>query len=380
MRTWEGPAEVDQRWWRLTLGWKQPVAFQSDFLCKLPPGVGEELLVRKTKLTLSFEYTGGDSSNSPGGVETERVGMSENENEVPVDGVSRSGSIELSLGPVIRDGPYKLAGCMGPLFGRQSRRLWVEWLEYHIHVAGFERFFLYSVDDTAHLIEVLRDYIEEGLVDVRKWETFGSEEKFVGSHKYYDELTIRSHCIYRNKGVGTWLAFHDVDEFLFIRNGTQPGNVTAFLDELPESVSEVMVMRYRFPLEHPQPGAQLLIEKYLNRSARFDEKLGKPLVRTETALEVSSHELDAFEDGSRDKTSENSVTLKAGEGILNHYRRVPESRGDPTELQDRYAAYLNQAPYNVLDEGENNIALFAPRIRESVDARMQLIEGPEIVT
>jgi hypothetical protein len=54
---------------------------------------------------------------------------------------------------------------MGPLFGRQSRRLWVEWLEYHIHVAGFERFLMYSVDDAAHLMEVVQDYIEVGLVE-----------------------------------------------------------------------------------------------------------------------------------------------------------------------------------------------------------------------
>jgi hypothetical protein len=384
VRSWEGPAEVDQRLWRLSLGWEQPVAFQSDFLCKLPPGVGEQLLVRRTKLTLSFEYlTGKDFPILPTSVKSNRAGTSQNENQVPINkgkNHSRSGSIELTLGPVIRDGPYKLAGCMGPLFGEQSRRLWVEWLEYHIHVAGFERFFLYSVDDTALLIEVLRDYIEEGLVDVRKWETFGSEEKFMDSHKYYDELTIHSHCIYRNKGVSKWLAFFDVDEFLFIRNGTQPGNVTAFLDELPESMGEVVVMRYRFPKEHPRPGAHLLIEKYLNRSGQFDEDLGKPIIRTEMALEVSSHELDAFIDGSQDKTAENSVTLKDGEGILNHYRRVPESHGDPTELQDRYVGHYNQAPFKVIDEEENNIALFASRIRKSIDARMRYTERSETST
>jgi hypothetical protein len=100
-----------------------------------------------------------------------------------------------------------------------------------------------------------------------EWETFGSEEKFVGSLKYYNELTIRSRRIYWNKGVATWLAFHDVDEFLFIRIGTQPGNVTDSLDEPPESVGEVqMVMRYRFQRASPARGA--IIDREVFESQR----------------------------------------------------------------------------------------------------------------
>ncbi|GAQ79170.1 hypothetical protein KFL_000250480 [Klebsormidium nitens] len=312
LRTWEGPALVDQRSWRHTLDWADPVSYQTDFLCDVPSSLVPTLSRRMTKLSLSFGYAGSSPAAPPA-------------------------RIDITVGPVVRDGPYKVAACMGPLYGKQSRAQWVQWLEFHIHIAGFEKFFLYSVDDTEQLLDVLRDYVDEGTVEVRRWETFGTREKFLESKRYYDEQPLRSHCITRNRGVATWLSFHDVDEYIFVRRGAQLGNVAALLDGLPEEVGAVRIMRHRFPVskDFEGSGSDLVIQKHLNRSAIFDENQGKPIVRTEVAREVTAHELEFFENG-QSKTAENSITLPIDWAIINHYRREPV-QGDPNELFDRFA-------------------------------------------
>jgi hypothetical protein len=77
-----------------------------------------------------------------------------------------------------------------------------EWLEFH-RIVGVERFFLYnnfSID--AHR-EVLAPYIEEGTVVLREWPVFP------GQIPAYDD------ALRRHGHESRWIAFIDLDEFLF---------------------------------------------------------------------------------------------------------------------------------------------------------------------
>ncbi len=77
-----------------------------------------------------------------------------------------------------------------------------EWLEFH-RIVGVERFYLYdnfSVDDHR---EVLAPYVEDGLVVLRDWPVFP------GQIPAYDDAVRR----YGHES--RWIAFIDLDEFLF---------------------------------------------------------------------------------------------------------------------------------------------------------------------
>jgi hypothetical protein len=77
-----------------------------------------------------------------------------------------------------------------------------EWIEFH-RLVGVERFFLYdnfSVDDHRG---VLAPYVEEGIVVLHDWPVFP------GQIPAYDD------ALRRHRGDSRWIAFIDLDEFLF---------------------------------------------------------------------------------------------------------------------------------------------------------------------
>jgi hypothetical protein len=77
-----------------------------------------------------------------------------------------------------------------------------EWIEFH-RIVGVKRFFLYdnfSVDDHR---EVLAPYIDEGVVVVHDWPVFP------GQIPAYDD------ALRRHGRESRWIAFIDLDEFLF---------------------------------------------------------------------------------------------------------------------------------------------------------------------
>jgi hypothetical protein len=81
-----------------------------------------------------------------------------------------------------------------------------EWIEFH-RLVGVERFFLYdngSVDDWR---TVLAPYIREGVVEVHHW-PHGQQ------YDAYDD------CLQQHGPESRWIAFIDIDEFLFSPTGT----------------------------------------------------------------------------------------------------------------------------------------------------------------
>jgi hypothetical protein len=87
-----------------------------------------------------------------------------------------------------------------------------EWIEFH-RLVGVERFFLYdhgSVDD--HL-DVLAPYLDDGSVELTPW------PRYPGQHQAYE------HCAARQAGETRWIAFIDLDEFLFSPTGAPVSDV-----------------------------------------------------------------------------------------------------------------------------------------------------------
>lgn len=77
-----------------------------------------------------------------------------------------------------------------------------EWVEFH-RLVGADHVYLYNNRSTDDSREILSPYVEEGLVTVRDW------EPHPGQGPAYDD------CLQRHRTESRWIAFIDLDEFLF---------------------------------------------------------------------------------------------------------------------------------------------------------------------
>lgn len=76
-----------------------------------------------------------------------------------------------------------------------------EWIEYH-RIIGVEHFYLYNNTSTDNYLEVLREYIDLGIVDLINW------PNKQGQRSAY------MHCINNYKKEAQWIGFIDIDEFV----------------------------------------------------------------------------------------------------------------------------------------------------------------------
>jgi hypothetical protein len=77
-----------------------------------------------------------------------------------------------------------------------------EWVEFH-RLIGAERFFLYDNLSTDHHLEALAPYTEDGTVVLHEWAVPNGQ------------LLAYEHCLEQHRHDSRWIAFLDIDEFLF---------------------------------------------------------------------------------------------------------------------------------------------------------------------
>jgi hypothetical protein len=125
-----------------------------------------------------------------------------------------------------------------------------EWLEFHL-LAGVERFFLYDHESTDSSREVLAPYVEDGTVVVYDWPVYpGQVEAF-------------EDCARRHRADSRWIAFIDLDEFLFSPSARPLPEVLRAFEPWPG----VLVNRPTYGSSgHQQKPTGLVIDSYLLRS------------------------------------------------------------------------------------------------------------------
>jgi Glycosyltransferase family 92 len=77
-----------------------------------------------------------------------------------------------------------------------------EWVEFH-RLVGVEKFFLYDNRSTDDHREQLAPYVADGSVEVREWPDDPGQ------------ITAYAHCLEANRDRARWVAFIDLDEFMF---------------------------------------------------------------------------------------------------------------------------------------------------------------------
>ena len=98
---------------------------------------------------------------------------------------------------------HELAICA--IFRNEARYL-EEWLTFH-HGVGVDHFYLYNNISTDDSLAVLRPWVERGLVTLIDWPPRGQQVEAYGD------------CIKRFRKRARWIAFIDIDEFLFSPRG-----------------------------------------------------------------------------------------------------------------------------------------------------------------
>jgi hypothetical protein len=125
-----------------------------------------------------------------------------------------------------------------------------EWVAFH-RVVGVERFFLYDNNSDDEHLEALAPYIEDGTVVLRHWPEYP-----MGQVKAY------ANCLDEHAGDSRWIAFIDIDEFLFSPSGDQLPEVLRRYEAWPG----VGVNRVLFGASgHETRPAGLVVENYTRR-------------------------------------------------------------------------------------------------------------------
>jgi hypothetical protein len=92
-----------------------------------------------------------------------------------------------------------LAACA--IFRNEARYL-AEWVAFHL-VVGVEHLFLYNNLSEDGYADVLEPFVADGSVTLIDWPAYP------GQNQAYDD------CVARTRGAWRWVAFIDIDEFLF---------------------------------------------------------------------------------------------------------------------------------------------------------------------
>jgi hypothetical protein len=153
-----------------------------------------------------------------------------------------------------------------------------EWLEFH-RLVGVEHFFLYDNGSEDNHLDVLAPYLEEGVVTLHEWPAID------GQLPAYDD------CLRWHRHDSRWMAFIDVDEFLFSPTGRPVAELLPEYEAWP-AVAVAWVMFGHAGHRTRPPG--LVIENYQGRIAMDHLTTNVKCIvdPTRATRFISSHHLD----------------------------------------------------------------------------------------
>jgi len=163
---------------------------------------------------------------------------------------------------------YKTAVCT--MIQNESRYI-PEWIEYH-RLLKVDHFFVYNDRSTDAIHDVLRPYIEKGIVTLMEW---GPDNRTVDSSLVWPDppfsVTQRyaiADCVYNKQYVADWIGVWDVDEFFYIADKQFPdipSLISGYVE--PRGWTSVQIPATNFgPSKHSKRPDGLIIDNYRWRS------------------------------------------------------------------------------------------------------------------
>jgi hypothetical protein len=239
-----------------------------------------------------------------------------------------------------------------------------EWIEFH-RLVGVERFYLYDNVSTDEHLQVLEPYLRDGSVIVHEWPGEAAQ------------LSAYADCLARYRDDSRWIAFIDIDEFLFSPTGRPVSEVlTAYENEVGVAVNIALFG----PGGHRTRPAGLVTESYLFQLESHRTRLVKSIVDPRAAEHAAnphhfeySRGLAVDENGHPQKGPwTKSVSYSALR--INHYVTKSEEelraklgapRADTAEEPRHYLSDL----LAVEGSPESSITIYLAALREAMSRR-----------
>jgi hypothetical protein len=130
-----------------------------------------------------------------------------------------------------------------------------EWIAFH-QITGVEHFFLYNNSSTDGFEKILRPFIAQDLVTLNDWPIPFHER---AQQKAY------AHCLNHTRGYVRWLAFIDIDEFLFSPANKNLASILAEYESYPGVVVHWQVYGSS---GHRQMTNKPVIERFIYRAPK----------------------------------------------------------------------------------------------------------------
>jgi hypothetical protein len=250
----------------------------------------------------------------------------------------------------------RLAACA--IYKNEARYL-AEWLEFHL-LTGVEHFFLYDNASTDDHRDVLAPYVRAGVVTVTDWPQFPPQ------------VAAYNHCLEANRDGWRWIAFIDLDEFLFSPRMVPVPDVLSDYEHLP-GVAALWIVFGTSGYKTAPPG--LVIENYTwRRIWPRRPREWKSIVDPSRTRQAQGAHMFTYTDpaprgpapafASLDDLRVNHYLMKSEEELkakLEQRQLVTGVKGRGWRLQ----SLLRTDPGCV----EETILPYAPRVREALESR-----------
>jgi Glycosyltransferase family 92 len=258
-----------------------------------------------------------------------------------------------------------LAACM--MFRDHASYL-REWVEFH-RLVGVERLYLYDNGSSDDPFSTLAPYIEDGLV--------------VPHHfpKSFPELPYVE-CLDEHRSEARWIAFIDVDEFLFSPTFRPLPDVLREYEEFGAVGVNHAVFGTSGHRERP-PG--LVIESYLSRADDHTTKRNRRyksivdpsrVAYPETAHHFVLHDATTVDERRRPVSGALTETVSFSRLRINHYvTKSAEEYREKTKIRSKFSAARAWEDLPALDERlsaerDETITFYVPALKDGL-ARME---------
>src|SRR5919108_2259457 len=242
-----------------------------------------------------------------------------------------------------------------------------EWVAFH-RLVGVEKFYLYNNRSTDDHLGALGPYLEDGTVEVRDWPL------------YPGQVAAYEDCMKRHSGDARWIAFIDVDEFLFSPTKERVSDILVDYEEWPG----VGVNRAVFGTSgHRTRPPGLVIENYLRRASDANTPLPiKSIVDPTRVTSCHSCHTFLYRDGLAvdenkqpiDRPYAQTETMSRSILRVNHYwtkseeeLRVKFEKPDARGKLRRGAAWNKALGGALNEEFDETITGYLPELREALE-------------
>jgi hypothetical protein len=157
---------------------------------------------------------------------------------------------------------YLSVACMARNEGRHFR----EWIEFH-RLVGVEHFAVYDNSSDDNTREILEPYKAAGVVDIIPWPHFAPD--------YDTQAMAYNHALSHFGPKTQWMAFFDLDEFLFSPTTDAVSDILRGYEDLPA----ICVYWAMFGTSgHTNPVDGTLIENFTNRAPLPQDPVKDPIL------------------------------------------------------------------------------------------------------